>query len=287
LHCHGLEGNGRGPTGVWLNPPPRDYRQAIFKFTSTNQDQGVRKTRRVDLLHIITSGIDGTSMPSFGLLSLAEREALASYVIHLSLRGEVEYLTMLDQVKNESQKLTMTLREDSVKNPTVKDALEDNLALAASRWHDAQKPDTAIVPPAYPYGTDDESFITSAARGGKVFLGVGGCIACHQNYGREANLVYDFWGSIVRGRNLYDGVYRGGRRPIDLYFRIHSGINGAGMTAYKDIKNQITPESLGLTAEQFEKADLLWDMVNFLRAVGFPEWRARLRGEPFKMNIPE
>ena len=26
LHCHGLEGNGRGPTGYWVNPPPRDYR---------------------------------------------------------------------------------------------------------------------------------------------------------------------------------------------------------------------------------------------------------------------
>ena len=29
------------------------------------------------------------------------------------------------------------------------------------------------------------------------------------------------------------GVYRGGMRPIDLYYRIHAGINGAPMPAAK------------------------------------------------------
>ena len=285
LHCHGLEGNGRGPTGMWVNPPPRDYRQGTFKFTSSSLDQGVRKARREDLLHIVTAGVEGTSMPSFGLLSLAEREALVSYVIHLSLRGEVEYLTMVDQVKDESRKPAMTLRED-LKNPTLKDALDDNLALTAGRWVASQKADAAIAPSAYPYGQDDKAFMESAVRGAKVFLGVGGCISCHQNYGRESNLVYDDWGTIVRGRNLYEGIYRGGRRPLDLYYRIHSGIKGAGMTAYKDIKGQIKPEDLQMTAEQFEKADVLWDLVNYLRALGYSDLRKTLRNE-FKLNIPD
>lgn len=286
LHCHGLEGNGRGPTGFWVNPQPRDYRQGIFKFTSTSLDQGVRKPRRADLMRILTTGIEGTSMPSFGLLSETEREAIVSYVIHLSLRGEAEYQTMFDQLKDENQKFTMNLRDEAIKNPTVKDALEDNLALAASRWINSQKPDAAITPTAYPYANDDAGFMQSAARGAKVFLGAGGCIACHQNYGRESNLVYDAWGTIVRGRNLYDGVYRGGRRPLDLYYRIHSGINGAGMTAYKDIKSQLKPDDVGLPADQFEKSDPLWDMVNFLRALGYPELRQKLRDE-FKINLPE
>src|SRR5206468_4641119 len=90
LHCHGLEGNGRGPTGHWVNPPPRDYRQGVFKFTSSSQDQNERKPRREDLLHVLTTGIEGTSMPSFGLLARTDLEALASYVIFLSLRGEAE-----------------------------------------------------------------------------------------------------------------------------------------------------------------------------------------------------
>ena len=37
LHCHGLTGDGRGPSGKWLNPHPRDYRQGLFKFQSVNQ----------------------------------------------------------------------------------------------------------------------------------------------------------------------------------------------------------------------------------------------------------
>ena len=58
LHCHGLEGNGRGPTAFWVNPHPRDYRKGIFKFTSSTQDLGERKPRRDDLLDVITGGND-------------------------------------------------------------------------------------------------------------------------------------------------------------------------------------------------------------------------------------
>src|SRR6185369_16837687 len=91
LHCHGMEGNGRGPTGYWVSPHPRDYRQGIFKFTSSTQDLGERKPRRDDLLHVIAHGIEGSSMPSFAMYPREDQEKLASYVMHLSLRGEVEY----------------------------------------------------------------------------------------------------------------------------------------------------------------------------------------------------
>ena len=37
-HCHGVTGDGAGPTALFLNPYPRDYRQGKFKFTSTNAD---------------------------------------------------------------------------------------------------------------------------------------------------------------------------------------------------------------------------------------------------------
>jgi mono/diheme cytochrome c family protein len=286
MHCHGLEGNGRGPTGYWVNPPPRDYRQGIFKFTSSSLPQGERKPRLEDLLHVLTTGIDGTSMPSFGLLKQDEREAIVSYVIQMSMRGEVEYLTMYDQLyNNEKQTPLMTIRTEDTK-PTLKGALEDNQALIASRWVNAQKPDAAIIPTPYPYPHDDPAFLESAGRGGKVFLGIGGCISCHQNYGRESNLVYDDWGTIVRGRNLYEGHYRGGRRPLDLYYRVHSGIKGAGMTAYKDLKAQMKPEDVGLNEEQFQKIDVLWDLVNFMRAAAYPELRRELR-EKFQLNMPD
>ena len=33
-HCHGITGDGAGPTAAYLNPYPRDYRMGIFKFKS-------------------------------------------------------------------------------------------------------------------------------------------------------------------------------------------------------------------------------------------------------------
>jgi mono/diheme cytochrome c family protein len=293
MHCHGMEGNGRGPTGPWLNPPPRDYRLGIFKYTSSTQDQNARKPRRADILHVLEYGIEGTSMPSFNILPLDEREAIASYVIHLSLRGEVEGQTMTDQFQlaGESKgaaegppKYRMLVRED-FKEPKMKDAMQDNLALAAFRWAGAQKPDAAINPGPYRSGASEEDFLSSAGRGSKIFYG--SCVQCHQNFGRESNLVYDAWGTIVRGRNLYEGIYRGGRRPVDLYYRVHGGIEGAGMPAYKDIKTTLTAEAVGLTAAQFEQYDPLWDIVNFFRAVSYRDLREKLRGDPYKVNLPE
>ena len=34
-HCHGISGDGQGPTAAILNPYPRDYRPGVFKFKST------------------------------------------------------------------------------------------------------------------------------------------------------------------------------------------------------------------------------------------------------------
>ena len=36
-HCHGVTGDGMGPTAAFLNPYPRDYRPGVFKFKSTER----------------------------------------------------------------------------------------------------------------------------------------------------------------------------------------------------------------------------------------------------------
>ena len=66
-------------------------------------------------------------------------------------------------------------------------------------------------------------------------------------------LRWDAWGTLVRPNNLTNGIYRGGRRNVDLYYRIHSGINGAGMIAFGT----------------FEAKDprLVWDLVNWWRSM--------------------
>ena len=53
---------------------------------------------------------------------------------------------------------------------------------------------------------------------------------------------------IIKPRNLRLGQYRGGRRPLDIFYRIHNGIDGAGMPAAND----------SLTD------DNIWDIVNYV-----------------------
>lgn len=63
----------------------------------------------------------------------------------------------------------------------------------------------------------------------------------------------DDWGNPLRPANLNAGVYKGGRRPIDLYWRISKGINGAKMPAHANL----------LPDEQ------IWDVVNFVLALPY------------------
>jgi mono/diheme cytochrome c family protein len=36
--CHGPNGDGKGPVGMTLDPPPRDFTKGEFKYGSTDQD---------------------------------------------------------------------------------------------------------------------------------------------------------------------------------------------------------------------------------------------------------
>jgi mono/diheme cytochrome c family protein len=246
LHCHGLTGDGRGATAPWVNPHPRDYRQGVFKFTSSSQSEGQRKPRKEDLVRTIREGINGSSMPSFRLLPDEDIDALASYVIHLSLRGETEFLVMSSAL------------DDSLPG-SIDESVSEYLAQRAGYWQAAQT--SLIQPEAFPNLPDEKARAASIQRGWKLFIqqGGAGCIGCHTDYGRQAAYKYDYWGTIVRPTDVTSGVYRGGQRPIDLFWRIHSGINGTGMTAF------------GATL----KSDEIWDLVNFLQVLPYPAMRDR------------
>ena len=48
------------------------------------------------------------------------------------------------------------------------------------------------------------------------------------------------------------GQYRGGRRPLDIFWRIHNGIDGSGM-----------PAANGLTHDD------IWDLTNYVLSLPF------------------
>ena len=64
----------------------------------------------------------------------------------------------------------------------------------------------------------------------------------------------DEWGNAILPANLNRGVYKGGRRPIDLFWRIAKGINGAQMPAHY-------PSPLNEAK--------VWDVVNFVLALPY------------------
>ena len=138
---------------------------------------------------------------------------------------------------------------------------------ALLRAHRTRTPvDVAGLP--VPHG-DAAKMKASILRGQQLFNGTGrtkeeseaakkaNCVSCHADYGRRAKFRYDSWGTLVRPNNLTQGVYRGGRRPVDIYYRIHSGINGSNMNIHGGL---------------LSGADI-WDLVHFVRVLPYPGMR--------------
>lgn len=258
LHCHGVQGNGRGPTARWVNPHPRDFRPMLFKFQSVDQIAEQLPPSRGDLKRTLLYGVEGTAMPAFNLLPEADIEALVSYVMHLSMRGKVEFDAIKSGFELNDKGTELSLKEEFNLDEFIPNHFSGKVL---SKWVKSQ--DKPI--PVAPYNYSPEKFKESVMRGKDLFNGKlskdVNCYTCHVAYGRESKFRYDGWGTLVKPQNLTQGQYRGGRRPIDIYYRIHSGINGSGMAKFGNIVQ--SPEQI-------------WDLVNFVQVMGNASMRQAL-----------
>jgi mono/diheme cytochrome c family protein len=300
VHCHGITGDGRGPTAQFLDPYPRDYRKGVFKFKSTFNPA---KPTDDDLRRVLHEGVPGTSMPSFSLLPKAEVEALVEYVKYLALRGEVETALAayvfdelgeeevlddngepkLDEDGNEiMRRIPLNPAEDADQAQAIKDILADRVSL----WEEASE---QVIEPAEDKLPEDdrtpEEIAESVAKGRELFFGAtANCVKCHgptalgdgqqtefdnwakeqqefrtktaqmaetvadrasQDLDEKAEARLDRDREILAARqeveatlmptypaiprNLRKGVFRGGHRRIDVFWRIHTGIAGTPM----------------------------------------------------------
>ncbi|QVL34637.1 cytochrome c [Telmatocola sphagniphila] len=260
LQCHGLTGNGNGPVGAYLFPMPRDYRQGLFKFLTTEPNPEGTKPSRHDLFNTIWRGLPGSGMTSFSGLRPEEVESLISHVIYLAIRGEVEYQTMKMTIKFglEAEDIESELKKQTQKIVKI--------------WHDSQK--RRIVPAPNPYVTEEQQ-LAAAAAGAKLFLDgqQGACTTCHVNYGRNALYQYDAWGTMVRPRNLTVATYRVSTAPEAIYARVYGGIQGSGM-----------PSHAHLMPKPGDKDNKIWQLVYFVNAISNPDLRQRLMDE-FQVNL--
>mgnify|MGYP001221559909 CR=1 FL=1 len=232
--CHGVTGNGLGAVAEYLDPKPRDYTKGIFKFTSTPYGA---KPRRSDLLQTLRRGVPGTSMPSFKDLSPEELEAVVDYVILLSQRGELE------------QELVSIAEEEGELDPEY---IQDSVNLVRDRWAEAQSqlvmPETRMPPMT----------AETIQMGQELYLAQV-CNKCHGIDGRgglagNIEIGRDSWGHETAAADLTSGMYRGGGRPIDIYRRIHSGINGTPMPSFGQVFA--------------DDPDKIWYLVHFIRDTG-------------------
>jgi mono/diheme cytochrome c family protein len=289
MHCHGVSGDGDGPTAPYLNPLPRDYRLGIFKFTSTAT--GLKPTRD-DLANTIRQGIPGTYMPSFLLLADDELEAIVEYVRWLSMRGEFEK-KLVDEMYADYAKPVIEQRvEAGESQQEITAALQTYLqedfrgtvdtsgSDLQDAWAAVEEP-ASVIKPGEPRlapgvsGTElAEALRQSRERGQALYYSdKAKCATCHGPQGEgngsetfafrdipNTNPVqkypepglFDDWGNKIEPRDLTRGIYRGGRRPIDIYRRITAGIKGTPMPAFTILTEQ-------------ER----WDLVNFVLSIPY------------------
>lgn len=224
LACHGASGAGDGPTGRFLEPPPRDFRAGLFKWARVEWS---RRPQRSDLLRVLENGVEGTAMPSFRRLTRGELEGLVDWVRLLSLRGETE-----------SVAATLGAREGDVRHGTALQAYE----LVWGRWDDAGE-HIALAPALAP--RPSEMTAARIAHGAELFRGAqANCASCHGAGGRgDGEAIWedgpngervrrpDAWGDPSLPRDLTAGLFRGGDAPADLFRRIKYGIGGTIMPA--------------------------------------------------------
>lgn len=85
VSCHGEKGDGAGPAGTYLQPPPRNFGKEPFKLGAKPEE--VFKT--------ITEGMAGTTMVGYSTLSEEERWGLTYYVLGFTPSTEGKKLLKL------------------------------------------------------------------------------------------------------------------------------------------------------------------------------------------------
>ncbi|MFO0788658.1 MAG: c-type cytochrome [Pirellulales bacterium] len=317
VHCHGISGDGQGPTASVLNPYPRDYRPGVYKFKSTFTSA---EPTTADLTKTLHDGIPGTAMPSFALLPPDEVAALVEYVKYLSIRGQME--TAL--VNHAADELEPNDKFDPAADPAVqKLVMQDLLGPIIESWKGAPTqmimPEDGAIPPA---DRSPQDVAASVKAGRELFYGAkANCVKCHgptalgdgqqddfDNWNKANNefirATNDMVGQIetlradlakaqgedadnlrqqIRDaqkeyserhalmatllsprnaipRNLREGVFRGGRRPIDIFWRVSAGIPGTPMPASG-------PASEGAPGTLTQQE--IWQLVDYVQSLQF------------------
>ena len=204
-HCHGITGDGNGPTAPSLNPYPRDFRLAKFKYKSTPLRSVPRDH---DLTEVLVNGVPGTSMPSFRTLPDDEVAALVDYVKFLTIRGQYEryLLAELSNLDEGEPLIDLELAQKyhqlaAIEQPTeeqeeeLEEVEEEYLDTmwgivgerlmedVIERWVDADDNETEVPDAPAAFDSDHDGYRALLASGRELFYTRGNCAQCHGDTG--------------------------------------------------------------------------------------------------------
>ena len=295
-HCHGISGDGAGPTSSFLNPYPRDFRLGKFKFKSTP----IGKTpTNEDLKTVLVNGIPGTAMPSFMTLPDKELDALVDYVKYLSIRGQVERRLIKDIATLEEEfprLIDISLKSPKTENSEVnEDPAEDDeifleqvdlilekLDEETGRWLDGEDAVTEVPEPPAEFDPHDVGHRDFVALGRTLYHGKANCIQCHgdTSVGDGQTTDYDDWtNDWLKGANVdtndpesYRRFVEAGAFPprnlIPRNLRIASYRGGSKpndiyLRVVNGIEGTPMPATTALTEEE------LWAVVAYVRQLPY------------------
>ena len=217
-HCHGISGDGAGPTSSFLNPYPRDFRLGKFKFKST--PIGKPPTDE-DLRSVLVNGIPGTAMPSFRALDDEELDALVDYVKYLSIRGQVER-RLIKEIPTLEEEFPRLIDID-LKSPTEEgeedqqlteddelfleqlDLILEKLDEESGRWLDSDDNVTEIPAPPEAFDPKHPGYKEFVELGRTLYHGKANCVQCHGDtgVGDGQTTDYDDWtNDWLKGANV-------------------------------------------------------------------------------------
>ena len=309
-HCHGITGGGDGPTAPFLNPYPRDYRQGVFKYKSTfGAAKSTHDDLKRVLVKGVpgTSMPSFKLLPDNEIEALVEYVRYLSVRGETEIKL-IEYVAAEGEMPGAITEIAggfpLALDEEGIPEEEPED--ENIVASVVAQWLDAP---TQIIRPVTPpinfLDPNPEQLTAAINRGEALFYSKNlQCNSCHgdsaQGDGQQdkysiwfkwredlntnhddpeeiVQVVHQFMevGALkprtVHPRNLRLGVYRGGRRPIDIYRRIYSGINGGPMPAQgtvRGIEGDAVPDK---EAGGSIPRSQIWDVVSYVLSLPYEQ----------------
>jgi mono/diheme cytochrome c family protein len=292
-HCHGITGDALGPTAAFLNPYPRDYRPGVFKFKSTERADkpthadltrilrnGIPGTSMPSFALLSEAQIDAL-VEYVKYLSIRGETELALMRAFFELDDDAQGKLpetrefLVDETLAPVAEKWQTAAAAQIAVPEMPAGLD--LAASIAKGKELFYGDKANCVKCHgPTGLGDgqandyDDWNKAIVEIKKELSGTlenaaksSGGSADEAAERRQQLAWVDRFQGVLEGdslrprtippRNLRVGIYRGGRRPVDLYYRIHAGINGAPMPA---AKGTVPPEDI-------------WHIVNYIRSLPY------------------